>query len=150
MTIRGADVVTEARRWLGTPWQHQAFLRGVACDCIGLVGGVAAAVGASRSWVDDRARKFRGYGRSPDPEMIGVATAELLLPLGHWENAQPGDVLLMRFVKYPQHFAILSSRGDDWRIIHAYEQAGEVVENIIDAKWRRRMVRAFRIPNVEP
>jgi len=33
-------IVSEAREWLGTPWQHQASLKGVACDCVGLVRGV--------------------------------------------------------------------------------------------------------------
>ena len=33
-------VVAEARSWIGTPYQHQASLKGVGCDCLGLVRGV--------------------------------------------------------------------------------------------------------------
>ena len=29
-----------ARGWLGTPYQHQASLKGVGCDCLGLVRGI--------------------------------------------------------------------------------------------------------------
>ena len=29
-----------ARGWLGTPYQHQASLKGVGCDCLGLVRGL--------------------------------------------------------------------------------------------------------------
>ena len=39
-----ARIVAEARRWLGTPYRHQASLPGVGCDCLGLVRGVWRAV----------------------------------------------------------------------------------------------------------
>ena len=32
--------LVEARRWLGTPYRHQASRMGVGCDCLGLVRGV--------------------------------------------------------------------------------------------------------------
>src|SRR3954471_15930717 len=33
-------IVAETRGWIGTPYRHQASLRGVGCDCLGLVRGV--------------------------------------------------------------------------------------------------------------
>ena len=33
-------ILSEARQWLGTPYRHQASLKGVGCDCLGLVRGV--------------------------------------------------------------------------------------------------------------
>jgi NlpC/P60 family putative phage cell wall peptidase len=36
------DIVAIARGWLGTPYRHQASLKGVGCDCLGLVRGVYA------------------------------------------------------------------------------------------------------------
>ena len=35
-----ADIVAEARAWIGTPYRHQASLAGVGADCLGLVRGV--------------------------------------------------------------------------------------------------------------
>ena len=35
-----AAVVAAARRWLGTPYRHQASVRGEGADCLGLVRGV--------------------------------------------------------------------------------------------------------------
>ena len=35
-----AAVVAEARRWVGTPYRHQASVRGAGADCLGLVRGV--------------------------------------------------------------------------------------------------------------
>ncbi len=36
-----AALLTEARTWIGTPWHHQAAVKGAGCDCIGFVRGVA-------------------------------------------------------------------------------------------------------------
>jgi NlpC/P60 family putative phage cell wall peptidase len=38
--VTRADIACEARRWIGTPYRHQASLHGVGCDCLGLVRGV--------------------------------------------------------------------------------------------------------------
>ena len=38
--MKRADIVEEARSWLGTPYHHQAALKGVGCDCIGLLRDV--------------------------------------------------------------------------------------------------------------
>ena len=38
--VRRARIVAAARSWLGTPYHHQASLRGVGCDCLGLVRGI--------------------------------------------------------------------------------------------------------------
>lgn len=34
------EIVAAARQWLGTPYRHQASVRGVGCDCLGLIRGV--------------------------------------------------------------------------------------------------------------
>ena len=33
-------ILTEARSWIGTPYRHQASLKGIGCDCLGLLRGV--------------------------------------------------------------------------------------------------------------
>lgn len=38
-------IVAAARTWIGTPYRHQASIRGVGCDCIGLVRGVLRDLG---------------------------------------------------------------------------------------------------------
>ncbi|MEE8633091.1 MAG: hypothetical protein V3S93_01305 [Methyloceanibacter sp.] len=32
--------MAKARGWLGTPYHHQASVKGVGCDCLGLVRGL--------------------------------------------------------------------------------------------------------------
>lgn len=128
--ITGMDVVSEARTWLLTPFQHQGRVKGRAVDCAGLVVGVAQVLGLA---VSDRA----GYSRTPhadilrqhlDAQMVQVAAAE------------PGDIYLMRFERDPQHLGIASDIG----IIHAFSAVGMVVEHAIDAKWARRVVAVYR------
>ena len=38
--IRRAAILQSARGWIGTPYLHQASLKGAGCDCLGLVRGV--------------------------------------------------------------------------------------------------------------
>src|SRR5688572_25297534 len=38
--VRRDQIVAAARDWIGTPYRHQASLKGVGCDCLGLVRGV--------------------------------------------------------------------------------------------------------------
>ena len=39
MSTRSA-VISTARRWLGTPYHHQASICGVGTDCLGLIRGI--------------------------------------------------------------------------------------------------------------
>ncbi|MEL6794106.1 MAG: peptidase P60, partial [Pseudomonadota bacterium] len=38
--VVGARAVRIARAWIGTPYRHQASLKGVGADCLGLIRGV--------------------------------------------------------------------------------------------------------------
>ena len=40
MSALSDKIVTEARRWIGTPYRHQAATRGAGTDCLGLIRGV--------------------------------------------------------------------------------------------------------------
>ena len=136
-------IIAAAREWIGTRWHHQGALKGIGCDCIGLIAGVARELGipeAARFRADPR---FRGYGRTPEPNMLRAAIAEYLNVA---ESEQPGDILLMRFDAEPQHFGFVSA--SDY-MIHAYAQARKVVENRIDDKWRRRIVGVYRFRGLD-
>lgn len=144
--MTGADVVAAAQRWRGTRWAHQASLRGVGTDCIGLIVGVARDCGIAEAgrWATDPASQ--GYGRAPDPAMLLAACERYLDPVA---IAAVGDILLMRFKPElpPQHFAILSAL-DPSTIIHAYSGARRVVEHRLDALWAGRVVGAYRYRGV--
>lgn len=60
-------IVNAARSWLGTPYHHQASLRGVGCDCLGLIRGLAGPrpsvhVTFMRARLGSRAIRIMGLG----------------------------------------------------------------------------------------
>lgn len=142
--IDPADVVAEARTWIGTPWQHQAALRGVGCDCTGLVRGVISAFRALPHELEQMS-----YARTPDGVTLLRLCREHLaeVPAG---EAAPGDVLVFSYGAGPQHLGIAADYlHGGLSLIHALDQPGtkrgRVVEHRLDAAWRARIVAAFRV-----
>ena len=137
------EIVEAARLWLGTPYHHQASLRGVGCDCLGLVRGV---------WRDLRGDEPEtpppyspSWAESLRQETLALAAGRHLQPLILTE-ARPGDVLLFRWREHlpAKHCAILASPD---RIIHAHDGAA-VAEVAFTPWWRRHLSHAFSFPGV--
>lgn len=142
MTITRMDAVAEARAWTGTPFQHQGCLKGVACDCIGLVKGVGVALGLVD--YDDKhpkAQPFLNYRLMPDSKKMREGLGVFLVPIPVTE-ATLADILFLAWTKEPQHVALISDRG----IIHSYSGVGKVVEHALDESWKRRITAAYRYP----
>jgi len=142
-------IVTEARSWIGTPYQHQASLKGVGCDCIGLVRGVWRAVHGAEPW------RVPAYG--PDWAEVGGEdrlVAGLSAHFGPVDAARAGDVIAFRMKPgaVAKHVAIMSAgEGMDdpkAKIIHAY-WGHAVVESWLGPFWRKAAVGAFRFPAFE-
>lgn len=136
------DIVREARSWKGTPYQHQASIKGVACDCIGLLVGVARELGMPEADAF-LASPFHAYSKSPEPAALRSAVAMFLDPI---IDPLPGDILLLRFEVEPQHFGILST--PDY-MVHAWAMSGKCVEHRLDERWRKRIISAFRYRGLE-
>lgn len=138
-----ADIVREARSWIGTPYRHQASLKGVGCDCLGLVRGVwRAFYGAEPEQVPPYARD---WAEAADHEPLAEAGFRNLVPVA-LDEIRPGDVLLFRWRTglVAKHAAIVSEAGT---MIHAHDGAA-VAEVALAPWWRRRIAYAFRFPGV--
>jgi cell wall-associated NlpC family hydrolase len=129
-----ADIIAEARTWLGTPFHHQGRAKGAGVDCIGLVIGVAHALGLSDF-------DTTHYGRIPSPLLMGAGLRANMLAA---DRAEPGSVLWFAFDRVPMHVGIVTDSG----LIHAYSVAGRVVETGLDPQWIARSRGAFRFPGV--
>lgn len=134
-------VVAEARRWLDTPFHHQARLRGVGVDCVGLVIGVAHALGLSDYDTTD-------YSRAPDPEAMRAKLAAHLDPVP-FRELRCGDVIWFRVVQEPQHLGIVSAL-EPLMMVHAYQRPGvnRVVEQGLDGFWKQRIAACWRYRGV--
>jgi len=143
--IAREGIVAAARGWIGTPYRHQASVKGAGCDCLGLLRGV---------W-----REVLG----PEPEAPPAYSADWAEAPGGTETmaeaarrhmteipldaARAGDAVLFRMRPNgpAKHAAILSG---DSRMIHAWS-GHAVVETSLGRWWRARMAFAFRFPGVE-
>ena len=142
--VSRAAIVDEARKWLGTPYQHQASVIGVGADCLGLLRGMW------RTLIGSEPEKTPPYtpdwaeARGSDDLMEAARKWLREIPVG---EAGVGDVLLFRMgLGAPaKHVAIVS--GED-RIIHAY-WVRSVCETRLAPWWRRRIAGAFSFPGVE-
>ena len=80
MTTR-LEVAAEARRWLATPFAHQGRTRGLGCDCGGLVGGVAVALGiVPPTWWREVFDLPVYRSALPVPNVMGLVESEAFAP----------------------------------------------------------------------
>ncbi|VAV95965.1 Gene Transfer Agent NlpC/P60 family peptidase [hydrothermal vent metagenome] len=137
-----ARVIAEARSWIGTPYLHQASLKNIGCDCLGLVRGVWRQV----------------YGNEPEatpaysPDWAESAKSEQLASAArrHMREIKPGDfragdLLVFRWRPHvpAKHLAIVVSTTT---MIHA-QQGAAVCEVPISNWWRRHLAYAFELRN---
>lgn len=135
-------LVESARGWIGTPYLHQASLRGVGCDCLGLLRGVwCECVGPE----PERAPAYTpDWSEANGEESLQAAGLRWFLPVQGPYGA--GDVLLFRWRDGlpAKHVGIATSPTT---MVHAHDGAC-VCEVTIAAPWRRRLVQAFSFPDI--
>ncbi len=147
-------------------------------DCLGLLIGVAKECELKgRSGELLHLLDETDYSHTPDvgrlyKKLCGALTR---VPL---QEMQEGDVVLMHVMSSPQHLGIVASRHSDesrnpasavrWTegtdcaadaaywipscdgmtLIHAYAQAGAVIEHPLDDHWRGMIKAVFRLPSL--
>jgi NlpC/P60 family putative phage cell wall peptidase len=138
------DIVAEARRWIGTPYHHQASVRGIGTDCLGLVRGVWRALhGAEAEVVPAYARDWAEA--TGDETMLAAARRHLIER--DRAVADLGDVLIFRYRAHAvaKHVGILSGPTS---MIHAIEGRA-VAEVPLGTWWRRHLAAAFSFPGID-
>ncbi|WP_425284010.1 NlpC/P60 family protein [Methylobacterium phyllostachyos] len=141
----GIAALGEARLWLGTPYRHQASLRGIGCDCLGLLRGVWRGLyGAEPEAVPPYSGTW-AESAAPGTDPLTEAAARHLVPAPSAEIApRAGDVLLFAFRRHlpARHCAIATGDG---AMIHAHDGAC-VAEVALTGWWRRHRTGVFRFP----
>lgn len=144
MSALGPQIVSAARGWIGTPYLHQASVKGAGCDCLGLLRGVwREVIGHEPSAVPSYSMD---WSEPQGEERLWEAARSHLVrkPSGQEDT---GDVLLfrMRDGSVAKHLGIASAIGPEARFLHAYNGHG-VVESALSRPWQRRIVARFEFP----
>ncbi|HEY8697522.1 MAG TPA: hypothetical protein VIM02_07890, partial [Rhizomicrobium sp.] len=136
-------ILAIARSWIGTPYVHQASLKGVGCDCLGLLRGI---------W-----REL--YGEEPEEippysldwaEATGAETLYMALERHcrevSSESLRPGDIALFRMLPRgpAKHCGIVGSGAEGRLTLIHSRQNKRVSEEPFSAFWRDRLAFAFR------
>jgi len=138
-------IVSCARSLVGTPFQHQASLRGQGADCLGVIRAV---------WKD-----CYGYEASPkltysEGWSVGRRDDLLLTALDQYlhrvalDFEQSGDVLVFKLgaKNVAKHLAIgVGAVGGVPTMVHSVSSVG-VVESPISDVWMRRCIAQFQFP----
>ncbi|MCZ8098094.1 MAG: hypothetical protein O9972_09280 [Burkholderiales bacterium] len=143
MTIRQITIA-EARSWISTPYLHQAALKGVDCDCLGLVCGVWRGVYGADP--EHRPAAFsRDCAETLRDEILADAAGRHMISLA-LDAFEPCDLLLFAINKIApaEHRAILVAAD---RMIHATE-SHPVAEVSLVPWWHNRLRFVFRFPGI--
>ena len=137
------DIVAIARSWIGTPYVHQASLKHVGCDCLGLLRGIW------RELTGEEPEEVPPYSLDW-AEATGAETLYMALERHAREIAAdrlaPGDIALFRMAGHgpAKHCGIVSGRDGLPTLIHA-RQNKRVTEEPFSVFWRSKLAFAFRI-----
>jgi NlpC/P60 family putative phage cell wall peptidase len=141
---QGSVIVAEARRWIGTPYRHQASVMGAGTDCLGLLRGVwrvvrGAEPEAMPAYTED-------WAEASGRETLKLAAERWLVAKATGDHAA-GDVLLfrMRDGAIAKHVGIAAFAGDVPTFVHAYTGHG-VIESALSEPWARKVVGRYRFP----
>lgn len=139
-------VVTEARRWIGTPYVHQASTCGAGSDCLGLIRGVWRALRGAEP--EAMPAYTADWGEVGGAELLAAGAARHLLPVAEGAPLAPGQVLLFRMVEraVAKHLGIVTVAGASPAFVHAYDRHG-VVESPLSEPWRARIAARFQFPD---
>lgn len=141
LSTRTDQIIRVAREWIGTPYHHQASLKGIGTDCIGLVRGVY------RELYGVEAPELINYsvdwGDANGNEDMVAAADKYLEPVPLTQLGA-GHVILVRWQdrRVAKHCMIMTS---DTTAIHAYNRSPVTEINLSDW-WRRRIVFAYSFP----
>lgn len=113
-----AAILTEARTWLGTPWHHQARLKGVGVDCAQLLIAVYAGVGLIEPFTPAHYPIDWALHRSE-----ARFCDQLLAHCRKVDVGLPGDIAMYRYGRQAAHGGIVAESGT---LLHAWRDEGQV------------------------
>lgn len=132
-----------ARGWIGTPYVHQASVKGAGTDCLGLLRGIWREIyGQEPVQIPPYSMDWSEAGGRED---LRAAADQWLIAKDLADPAE-GDILLFRMRRgaVAKHLGI-QGRLQNPSFIHAYS-GHAVVESALTDPWQRKIVARYRFP----
>jgi cell wall-associated NlpC family hydrolase len=147
-----AQFVEACRSLLGVPWLHQGR-SSAGVDCVGLITIPAIELGLL-----ERENDVANYQRGPKGDRLDVLLHQHGVRLRNWKDAQPADILAIKYQSEPQHVMVVTRPWHpEWgfQVVHSFgstELGGSVIEHRLDSVWlkshRAKVHAAFRIRGI--
>lgn len=143
MAIDAQTIIAAARAWIGTPYRHQASVKGAGCDCLGLLRGLW------RELYGEEPETIPPYSQdwaeTTNKETLYAALDRHLREIALGE-IKAGDIALFRMAPRgpAKHCGVVATRGAQLTLIHARANK-RVSEEPFSLFWRRKLAFAFRI-----
>lgn len=130
----GERLAAAAEQWLGTPYRHNAKVRGVGVDCGRLAIGAAEDAGffTKDSIVPGNYSTEWHLHRNEEKMLELVAKYCDEVPV---TDMRRGDVLLFQYGRVCSHAGIYLGDG---RVIHSYVERGTIISELKDSMFYRR------------
>ena len=134
------EFIETARTWIGVPYKQSGSHRNGA-NCIGLLIGIAREAGLET--IAEEAAPHADFAHPPESGAILKIMKEYLnkIPMS---DSLPGDIMLFKIGREPQHIALLTEFGI---ILHADIHSGKTVEHKLPETWRP--IAVFRIKELD-
>ena len=130
-------VITQAKKWLGTPYHHQGRILGVGVDCATLLCEVYHAAGLI-PYIDPTPYPPDWHLHRGEERYLDWVTQYA----DQIETPQAGDVVLYRFGRCVSHAGIVV----EWpMMIHAYMGQGCVLADGTQGKLANRLAGFWRL-----
>ena len=137
-------IVCEAFDWVGTPYHHQARVKGVGVDCAQLVAGVAENVFPRLRPINNQVYSVEWHMHNREELMCDIIESFKCTRI-EVADRQPGDILTFQFGRVQSHMGILIN---DNQFIHARMDIGKVVINQLSGDWLDRLGRVYKFPSL--
>ena len=143
MTCTRAQLIAEARSWLGTPYQTHQSCKGAGCDCGGFCYGVWKACGLLPESAQPARMSAQWYLHKTDEIIVRSLQSygAVEIPMA---DAKSGDVLTFQYGRAQSHMAFLLPRG---QIIHSYAYKHVVCIDPLESLIPRHP-HAWRVPGL--
>jgi hypothetical protein len=118
-----AAVVTEARRWIGTPYHHAADVHGAGVDCGMLIVRVFVDIGLCSAF-DPRPYTPDWHLHRGEERYLGFVFDRCC----EVNEPQPGDIIVFRYGRCYSHGGIVT-KMNPLSLVHAFRPARRVLED---------------------